>query len=53
MTNCVNFGAPLHGWKCEYCGTEYRDLKNERDRENGICVDCYRDSDGILHRNEE
>lgn len=23
MTNCVNCGAPLHGNKCEYCGTEY------------------------------
>lgn len=23
MTNCVNCGAPLHGTKCEYCGTEY------------------------------
>lgn len=21
--NCVNCGAPLHGDKCEYCGTEY------------------------------
>lgn len=23
MTNCVNCGAPLHGNKCQYCGTEY------------------------------
>ncbi len=23
MTNCKNCGAPLHGSKCEYCGTEY------------------------------
>lgn len=23
MTNCINCGAPLHGTKCEYCGTEY------------------------------
>lgn len=23
MTNCINCGAPLHGGKCEYCGTEY------------------------------
>lgn len=23
MTNCKNCGAPLHGGKCEYCGTEY------------------------------
>lgn len=22
-TNCKNCGAPLHGRKCEYCGTEY------------------------------
>ena len=22
-TNCKNFGAPLHGHKCEYCDTEY------------------------------
>lgn len=24
MTNCVNCGAILHGDKCEYCGTEYK-----------------------------
>ena len=23
LTNCVNCGAPLHGNKCDYCGTEY------------------------------
>lgn len=23
MTNCKNCGAPLHGGKCDYCGTEY------------------------------
>ena len=22
-TNCKNCGAPLHGSKCEFCGTEY------------------------------
>lgn len=22
-TNCKNCGAPLHGRRCEYCGTEY------------------------------
>lgn len=22
MTNCPNCGAPLHGNKCDYCGTE-------------------------------
>lgn len=21
--NCKNCGAPLHGIKCDYCGTEY------------------------------
>lgn len=24
MTNCINCGAILHGNKCEYCGTEYK-----------------------------
>ena len=23
-TNCKNCGAILNGWKCEYCGTEYK-----------------------------
>lgn len=23
ITNCKNCGAPLHGDRCEYCGTEY------------------------------
>lgn len=23
MNNCINCGAPLHGSKCQYCGTEY------------------------------
>ena len=23
IKNCINCGAPLHGRKCEYCGTEY------------------------------
>lgn len=27
MKNCVNCGAILHGNKCEYCGTEYKDEK--------------------------
>jgi len=22
-TNCQNCGAPIKGYKCEYCGTEY------------------------------
>lgn len=26
MTNCKNCGAPLHSYKCEYCGTEYPEL---------------------------
>lgn len=30
MTNCVNCGAPLHGNKCEYCGTEYGNLISEK-----------------------
>lgn len=25
MTNCKQCGAPLHGYKCDYCGTEYKD----------------------------
>lgn len=25
MTNCINCGAPLHGNKCQYCGTEYNE----------------------------
>lgn len=27
ITNCVNCGAVLTSWKCEYCGTEYRKLE--------------------------
>jgi hypothetical protein len=26
MTNCPNCGAPLHGTKCDYCGTTFLDL---------------------------
>lgn len=26
-TNCKNCGAPLQGWRCPYCETEYPDLK--------------------------
>lgn len=29
MTNCKNCGAPLHGTKCEYCGTEYSEDGNK------------------------
>lgn len=36
MTNCVNCGAPLHGSKCEYCGTEYNS--------NGITASFYDDN---------
>lgn len=25
ITNCKNCGAPLHGSKCDYCGTEYEE----------------------------
>lgn len=35
MTNCINCGAPLHGNKCEYCGTEYG---NNFDSNNHINV---------------
>ena len=28
--NCQNCGAPLHGDKCEYCGTEYRTNKTHQ-----------------------
>lgn len=27
MTNCINCGAILTSYKCEYCGTEYEDRK--------------------------
>ena len=29
-TNCKNCGAPLTGDKCEYCGTEYSNIKTSR-----------------------
>lgn len=35
MTNCINCGAPLHGNKCEYCGTE---CGNNFDFNNHIIV---------------
>lgn len=25
--NCKNCGAPVHGYKCDYCGTEYPELR--------------------------
>ena len=39
MTNCINCGAPLHGRKCEYCGTEYN--------ENGHIEAVFDPTDGI------
>ena len=41
MKNCINCGAPLHGRKCEYCGTEYAENGNiqaEFDARDGIGV---------------
>ena len=41
MKNCINCGAPLHGRKCEYCGTEYTENGNiqaEFDAKDGIGV---------------
>ena len=41
MTNCINCGAPLHGRKCDYCGTEYNEQGNieaEFDPTDGIGV---------------
>lgn len=37
---CKMCGAPLHGYKCEYCGTEYEENEEERVRiyANGVCV---------------
>ena len=37
--NCINCGAPLHGRKCDYCGTEYN--------ENGNIQAKFDASDGI------
>lgn len=39
LTNCINCGAPLHGRKCAYCGTEYN--------ENGHIEANFDASDGI------
>lgn len=27
LVNCPNCGAPLHGWKCPYCESEFPSLK--------------------------
>ena len=37
IKNCVNCGAPLHGIRCDYCGTEYD--------ENGSVIAVF-DKDG-------
>ena len=39
IKNCINCGAPLHGRKCDYCGTEYN--------ENGNIQANFDASDGI------
>lgn len=31
MTNCKNCGAPLHNYKCDYCGTEYEYIQEIND----------------------
>lgn len=28
MTNCPNCGAPLSGWRCEYCGAAFYDFSS-------------------------
>ena len=30
MTNCPNCGAPITGWRCEYCGTVFDISEKER-----------------------
>lgn len=30
MINCRNCGAPLTGCECEYCGTKYREIGDDR-----------------------
>lgn len=25
---CTQCGAPVHGYKCEYCGTEFLDISD-------------------------
>lgn len=31
ITNCKNCGAPLHSYKCDYCGTEYEYIQEIND----------------------
>lgn len=47
--NCPNCGAPITGFKCEYCGTQFFDLADiEMNKRsylrmkigNGICTMC-------------
>ena len=41
IKNCINCGAPLHGAKCDYCGTEYSEnghIRAEFGKEDGIGV---------------
>lgn len=47
---CVNCGAPLHGFKCEYCGTEYECEKTVQDSYCEPQYETYTDSEGYLHR---
>jgi len=52
LLNCPNCGAPIFGWKCEYCGTVfdnephiYQDLSNNamsiRDQLNATQTQMY------------
>ena len=34
-TNCPNCGAPITGYKCEYCGTQFYDFTNMELNEAG------------------
>lgn len=34
--NCPNCGAPLHGNKCEYCGSEFVEEQTRKEIENEI-----------------
>lgn len=47
---CVNCSAPLHGFKCEYCGTEYEYEKTTQDPYCEPQYETYTDSEGYLHR---
>lgn len=50
---CINCGAQLHGFKCEYCGTEYEiENKNQTFRIDYKLsdIDDYTYEQGFLHR---